>query len=183
MRTPMVSVAVSVALVTCQGLQVSATSASTSPLVVSAQGLSGAHLGARESLAVQTFTHLLGAPSIPLSLTPGLSNCGLDSMVSWRGFSAYFDHGRLVGLSLGPSVTPSARTSRGLELGDTLGRARSIYGISLRTSTEQGGVWIVTTSRGRIEGFLNPSTGRAPKQSARIWTIDVGDVGCPAMSP
>jgi hypothetical protein len=159
------------------------TSASTEPLVVSAHGLNLAHLGDREAAAEKTFTLLLGPASRPIISTPGLSNCGLDSMASWRGFSAYFDRGRLVGISLGPGDTPLGRTSKGLELGDTLSHARKIYGTSLRTSTDQGGTWFVSTSEGRIEGFLNPSTGRTPKPSARILTIDVGDVGCPAMSP
>jgi hypothetical protein len=150
---------------------------------MSGQGLGVAQLGTGEPAAEKTFTQLLGAPSTPLTLTPGLSNCGLNAMSSWHGFSAYFDHGRLVGLSLGPDLTPSARTSSGLKLGDTLGRARALYGASLRSSTEQGGTWFATTSTGRIDGFLTPSTGRTPRHSARILTIDVGVVGCPAMSP
>lgn len=181
MRTRLIFLA-GVALLSNLGLETSATSATVS-LVVSARGLTVAHLGTREAAAETTFNELLGRPSIPLTSTPGLSNCGLDAMSSWHGFSAYFDHGRLVGLSLGPGRTPSGATSRGLELGATLAHARALYGASLRTSTEQGGAWFVTTSTGRIDGFLNPSTGRAAKPSARILTIDVGVVGCPAMSP
>jgi hypothetical protein len=182
MRARLISLA-AVAFLTSLGLQTSATSAPRASLVVSARGLDVAHLGTRESTAEKTFKRLLGPPSTPLTSTPGLSNCGLDAVSSWHGFSAYFDHGRLVGLSLGPDLTPSGRTSNGLKLGDTLGHARALYGASLRSSTEQGGTWFVTTSTGRIDGFLNPSTGRAPKPSARILTIDVGVVGCPAMSP
>jgi hypothetical protein len=182
MRVRLISLSAAVLLASL-GLETSATSASAVSLVVSARGLSAAHLGAREAAAELTFKQLLGPPSTPLNSTPGLSNCGLDAMSSWHGFSAYFDHGRLVGLSLGPNRTPLARTSNGLELGDTLGHARALYGASLRTSTQQGGTWFATTSTGRIDGFLNPSTGRAPKPSARILTIDVGVVGCPAMSP
>jgi len=182
MRVQLFSLA-AVALLTSLGLQTVANSAPTVSLVVSARGLGVAHLGTGESTAEKTFTRLLGRPSTPLTSTPGLSNCGLDAMSSWRGFGAYFDHGRLVGLSLGPTLTPLGRTSSGLELGDTLGHARALYGVSLRTSTAQGGTWFATTSSGRIDGFLNPSTGRTPKPSARIFTIDVGVVGCPAMSP
>jgi len=104
-------------------------------------------------------------------------------MASWHALTTYFNHGRLVGLSLGPGAKPNGRTPAGLELGDTLARARALYGTTLRTSTEQGGAWFVKTRDGRLDGFLDPSTGRTPGPSARILTIDVGDVGCPAMSP
>jgi hypothetical protein len=183
MRVRLTFLVLAAALTSSLGFQMSAMSASMAPLTLSARGLSVAPLGARESVADQRFKELLGSPSTPLTSTPGLSNCGLDASSSWHGFGAYFDHGRLVGLSLGPGDTPFRRTSKGLELGDTLSRARALYGTSLRSSSAQGGVWIVTTSIGRIEGFLNPSTGRTPKPSARILTIDVGVVGCPAMSP
>jgi hypothetical protein len=183
MRARVSSFVAAAALILSLGLQTSVMAAATAPLVLGSRGLDVAHLGSREVVAEQAFTQLLGRPSTPLTSTPGLSNCGLDAMSSWHAFSAYFDHGRLVGLSLGPGVTPFGRTSNGLAPGNTLARARVLYGASLRTSTNQGGTWIVTTSTGRIEGFLNPSTGRAPKPSARILTIDVGVVGCPAMSP
>jgi hypothetical protein len=183
MRARLMSLAAVVTLSSSLGIQTSALSAPKAPLVFSARGLSEASLGARESVAEKAFEHLLGTPSTPLTSTPGFSNCGLDAMSSWHGFSAFFDHGRLVGLSLGPGATPVGRTSKGLEIGDTLSRARVLYGVSLRTSMDQGDVWFVTTSTGRIEGFLNPSTGRTPKSSARILTIDVGVVGCPAISP
>jgi hypothetical protein len=183
MRARIVFLAGAAALIFCVGLQSSAVSASTASLILSARGLSVAPLGARESVAEQAFKVLLGSPSSPLTATPGLSKCGLDATSSWHGFSAFFFHGHLVGLSLGPSGSPSGRTSVGLALGDTLGRARVLYGALLHTSSDQGGVWIATTSQGPIKGFLNPSTGRTPTRSARILTIDVGVVGCPAMSP
>jgi hypothetical protein len=95
----------------------------------------------------------------------------------------YFNHDRLVGFSFGPGHSPSVETAAGLKLGDTLARARALYAKRLSTSTGQGGAWFVSTPAGRIDGLLNPSTGRAPTPSAKIWTIDVGVVGCPAESP
>jgi hypothetical protein len=103
-------------------------------------------------------------------------------MASWRALSAYFNRGRLVGLSIGPGTTPSVVTSLGLRLGDTVRVARSLYGKALRLSESQGGAWFVKTSDGRLDGFLRPSNGR-PEPTSRILTLDVGDVGCPAMSP
>lgn len=164
-------------------LQVPSGSVTKTQITLHANGLSVAHLGSRESEVESALVGLLGKPSKALSATPGLSNCGIDASASWRSFSAYFNHGRLVGLSLGPGRIPSGETSQGLRLGDTLSRAKSIYGTSLRTSTNQGGAWFIKTDQGRLDGFLVPSTGRAPGPRARIWTIDVGVVGCPAMSP
>lgn len=160
-----------------------ASSSATTALVLSPRGISSAPLGTRQTKAEEVLTDLLGRPSKALSATSGLSNCGLDATSTWHSFSAYFNKDRLVGLSLGPGATPVGRTTRGLRLGDTLARAKSIYGTSLHTSTNQGGAWYVRTAGGVLDGFLVPSTGRSPRPSARIWTIDVGVVGCPAMSP
>lgn len=164
-------------------LVATSSSATVTQLVLTPNGANVAHLGSRQSTSQKALSQLLGKPTEPLRATPGLVNCGVEAMSSWHSFSAYFNHGLLVGLSLGPGATPTGRTSRGLLLGDTLALARSLYGASLRTSTEQGGVWFVRTNKGRLDGFLVPSNGRTPKPSARILTIDVGVVGCPAMSP
>jgi len=128
-------------------------------------------------------TRLLGKPTSSLLNTPGLTNCGVTQNVAWHELVVSFDNHRLVGLSFGPGIAPALKTSAGLRLGDTLTQARAIYGAKLTTSTTQGGVWFASTPSGRIDGFLNPSTGRAPRPTAHIATIDVGVVGCPAMSP
>lgn len=152
-------------------------------LVLSGSGLNVAALGASEAATVHALQHLLGAPSLRVAVTPGLSNCGVDAMATWHALITYFNDDQLVGLSLGPGTTPSGRTTVGLELGDTLSRARSLYGKALRTSNEQGGAWFVRTSSGRIDGYLKSSDARSPSPTSRVLTIDVGDVGCPAMSP
>src|ERR1700731_818805 len=92
-------------------------------------------------------------------------------------------HRRLVGVATGPGQVPAAKTVDGLRVGDTLAQARAIYGAKLRTSTQQAGTWFVTTSTGTIDGFLNSVSATAPPPPARILAIEVGDVGCPAMSP
>jgi hypothetical protein len=152
-------------------------------LVISAHGANVAHLGEGELVAVKVLQDFLGPPTAALVSTPGIRNCGVDAMASWHSLIAYFDHDRLVGLSLGPGTIPVGRTSAGLQLGNTLARARSLYGTALRTSNVQGGAWFVRTSDGRIDGFVEPSDARSPGSTSRILTIDVGDVGCPAMSP
>jgi hypothetical protein len=155
---------------------------SSAPLVLHGDGLALALLGSREAVAQSALVKRLGSPTKALSSTPALENCGVTAIASWRSLSAYFDRGRLVGLSFGPVTTPSVVTSLGLRLGDTIQVARSLYGKALRLSKSQGGAWFVKTSDGRLDGFLRPSNGR-PGPTSRILTIDVGDVGCPAMSP
>jgi hypothetical protein len=145
-------------------------------------GLSFALLGSREAQTEAAIVRRLGSPTRALSVTPALRNCGVTAMASWHALSAYYDHNRLVGLSVGPGSTPSAETARGLRLGDPIRVARALYASSLRLSNNQGGAWFVTTSQGRLDGFLRPSNGR-PEPTSRILTIHVGDVGCPAMSP
>jgi hypothetical protein len=152
-------------------------------LVLSGNGMNVARLGSSEATTVHALQHLLGESSLRVAVTPGLSNCGVESMAPWHALIAYFNHDRLVGLSLGPGTNPAGRTTAGLELGDTLRRARTLYGKALRTSNEQGGAWFVRTSNGQIDGYLEPSDARSAGPTSRILTIDVGDVGCPAMSP
>ncbi len=152
-------------------------------LVLNANGLSAVHLGVSESAAYKDLSRLLGRPTVPTTRTPALELCGVSAMTSWHSFSAYFNHQRLVGLSLGPGKQPNGMTSRGLHLGDTLARARLLYGTALRTSGNNGGAWFATSRTGRLDGFLSPSGARAQGSHSRILTIDVGVVGCPAMSP
>ncbi len=152
-------------------------------LVLNANGLSAVHLGVSESAAYKDLSRLLGRPTVPTTQTPALELCGVSAMTSWHSFSAYFNHQRLVGLSLGPGKQPNGMTSRGLHLGDTLARARLLYGTALRTSGNNGGAWFATSRTGRLDGFLSPSGARGQGSHSRILTIDVGVVGCPAMSP
>ena len=156
--------------------------ASSPRLVVSAKGLGVAALGTRQVTTIARLTKLLGEPTAPLSPSHGLENCGVDATASWHALIVYFNHDVLVGVSLGPGKNPSGVTSRGLHLGDTLQRGRSIYGTALRTSTSQGGAWFVASDHATLDGFLYPSTAH-PDPHWKIMTIDAGDVGCPAMSP
>jgi hypothetical protein len=156
---------------------------SSTTLVFSGNGLNVAHLGTGETLAMSTFIHLLGKPTSKLTATPALKNCGVEATAAWSSLEVFFNHRRLVGVATGPGHVPAAKTVDGLRIGDTLARARVIYGAKLRTSTQQAGTWFVTTSTGIIDGLLNPGTAATPRPTARILTIDVGNVGCPAMSP
>jgi len=152
-------------------------------LIVNGNGLNVAHLGTSENVAMSTLTRLLGHPTSKLGLTPGLQTCGVSASAEWYSLGVYFNHNRLVGISAGPGHVPPVRTPAGLLLGNTVAHARFLYGKKLTFNTQQGGAWFVATNVGRIAGFLSPATGRAPAPSAKILTMDVGVVGCPAMSP
>ncbi len=157
-------------------------SAAPATVVLSGDAVSGVRLGEPQGRALTRLDQLLGRPTGRLATTAVLENCGVDATASWRSLSAYFDHERLVGVALGPGSRPRGETAQGLRPGDTLARARTIYGRRLTTSTAQGGVWMVRTSTGRLDGFLLPN-GPRPTARSRILTIDVGVVGCPALSP
>jgi hypothetical protein len=152
-------------------------------LSIGANGVRVAHLGARQSAVQATLSRVLGKPTTPTLSTPGEPRCGVGALESWRAFSVYYDHGRLVGVSLGPGPSPAGETSSGLRLGDTVEQARSIYGRAFHTSTSQDGSWSVRTTSGPLDGFLEPEGGPRPTAAWRILTIDAGVVGCPAMSP
>ena len=176
-------VTLTVSLLVCPSLQSPSQGAPTPKLVFSGNGLNVAHFGAHEPAVEKTMHRLLGRPTTPLSPTPALQNCGVSAKSSWHALSIYFDHEKLVGVSLGPGTEPVGQTAAGLRLGYSLTRARELYGRTFRTSTNQSGAWFLKTSNGRLDGFLVPSTGLTPGPSSRIFTIDAGDVGCPAMSP
>jgi hypothetical protein len=95
----------------------------------------------------------------------------------------YVNHHRLVGFGFGPGHLPVVQRASGLNIGDALGRARALCGKRLTTSGNKGGAWFASTTQGRLDGFLSPSTVGPAKLSAKILTNDVGIVGCPAMSP
>lgn len=152
-------------------------------LALRGNGLSVVHLRADQSSTMAILTRLLGRPSTRLTSTPDLVNCGVNATSAWHSLAVYFDNHRLVGLSDGPERIPVVIAIGGLRVGDTLKVARAIYGAKLTTSTAQGDTWFAATPTGRIDGFLSPGTARAPLPSAHIETIDVGVVGCPAMSP
>ena len=155
----------------------------TPAVTFNGKGLTTLRLGTAQSVAVVRLGRLLGAPTAKLAPTPDLKNCGVTAFASWHSLSAYFDRGRLVGLSAGPGRDPQARTATGLRIGDTLARARQLYGRHLTTSGNNGGSWYARTPSGRIDGFLGPSGSHSQLPTSRIITIDVGVVGCPAMSP
>lgn len=137
------------------------------------------------------------------------SICGFDHEIDWAGLAArssgfhsvgltvYFKRSRLVGYSYGPpyggSFTPQVHhglmlsTSKGLGLGETLARARRLYGRAFGVTTQAQGtppsarlprlpVWTVPTASGRIYGFTDsPGGPRSPHQRS-IGSISAGAI-------
>jgi hypothetical protein len=139
----------------------------SSPDVLSGRGIGPARLGTRFGPTLVAVGNLLGVFG---DRTPG-RGCGVDGgehMLDRNDL--FFGHGRFVGYEYsGHFLT----TTAGLRIGDTIARARQLYGAAFKTSAAQGGSW----SAAGLRGYLTaPLTGR-------IATIDAGNVGCPALSP
>ena len=145
-------------------------------------GIAGAPFASAQRFVVSFVDSALGRPSRAVAPTPFLSTCGVDAAASWGGFTAFFEHRRFAGYSLGPSSRTSVLVEGGLRLGETLALARRQFGARLRTSQNQGGAWFARTPTGRYYGFLRPS-GPPPGPASRLATIEAGRVGCPALTP
>lgn len=107
--------------------------------------------------------------------------------------TAYFLRGRFVGYNSAsllaahgsgtPNVIPSAPTAAGLRIGDDVAQARRIYGSAFVVLFAQGGSWRVSTSTGRLDGYLTAVPGRSTPPFPRVADVSAGSVGCPAVTP
>lgn len=107
--------------------------------------------------------------------------------------TAYFFRGRFVGYDSAsllaargsgtPNVIPSAPTAAGLRIGDDIAQARRIYGSAFVVLFSQGGSWRVTTSTGRLRGYLTAVPDHPTPPVPRVADVSAGSVGCPAASP
>jgi hypothetical protein len=116
-------------------------------------------------------------------------NCTIDAAMQWPTMTAYFFHSPFVGYGTGSLLAlpqdrkiPNATTVSGLRIGDTLARARVLYGNDLTTSYAQGGSWFAASSSGRLAGLLTAEINHSGP-TPRIADITAGSVGCPAVSP
>jgi hypothetical protein len=81
-----------------------------------------------------------------------------------------------------PRATAHVATLDGLRAGNTLAKARQIYGGNLHISPTQGGSRSAKTSDGALEGCLTAEVGQK-LATPRIMSIEAGAVGCPAGTP
>jgi hypothetical protein len=135
--------------------------------VLGDRGIGPARLGMREGPTLVAVGNLLGVFG---DRTPG-RGCGVDTGEQLLDHNVlFFGHGHFVGYEYsGHFLATTAR----LRVGDTIARARQLYGVAFKTSAAQGGSW---SARG-LRGYLT-----APR-NGRIATIDAGNVGCAALSP
>jgi len=137
-------------------------------------------------LAINELTGAVGAPrhAVPTNMA---GNCTVDSAMQWPKLTAYFFHNRFVGYSTsslnGYFLAFNASTEAGLRIGDSLGKARALYGDGFETTTAQGGAWSVSTSTGTLAGNFTAEVDQTPSLNPRIGDITAGSVGCPAASP
>jgi hypothetical protein len=155
-------------------------------------GIGGARFGQPETVAIAELDQILGSPTTPRPAGDA-GNCTVDAYLTWPTLTAYFFRGRFVGYNsaslLGaqgagmPNVIPSASTAAGLRIGDDIAQARRIYGSSFVVLFSQGGSWRVTTSTGKLDGYLTAVPDRATPPVPRVADVSAGSVGCPAASP
>jgi len=176
--------------------------------VLTGDGIGRVKFGQSRVAVIAAVTRLLGPSSTSYKRVE--AECGVDHAmiwVNWPVVSAYgkhypldpeltvwFSHSRFVGYQYGelgtklapraPSLGTVLAATRGLTVGDELSRGRQLYGAAFRTSTAQGGVFLISAPAGRIDGYAwgSPRYGDVSLQSL-VATIDAGNIGCPALSP
>jgi hypothetical protein len=155
-------------------------------------GIGTATFGQPEAVAIAELDRVLGSPTTPQPAGDA-GNCTVDAYLTWPTMTAYFFRGRFVGyisasvpgfeVSGAPKVIPDASTAAGLRIGDDVAQARRIYGSAFVVLFSQGGSWRVTTSTGRLDGYLTAVPGRPTPPVPRVADVSAGSVGCPAASP
>lgn len=160
--------------------------------VLRGDGIARARFGGPRAAVLAALAPMLGPPR-ETARTHG--DCGIDQTLNWAGgrlatvFSVFISHGRFVGYQYsGPKQRRSATrlaTVGGLMPGDTVARARRIYGTAFKLSFAQGGSYSVHTADGTLIGYLRVTapTGAIRNEHNKVGTIAAGDVGCPALSP
>jgi len=153
-------------------------------VVLRGDGINNVTFGQTEASASSALQHLIGRAPRPAQNDSADSHCGYDALLTWPKVVAWFDRGKFVGYQVTGDATASAAmaTAKGLRVGASLGTARRLYGSSLTSSSVQGGAFFVSTSVGRIDGFLN-NNPIYDATGARLTTIGAGIQGCPALEP
>jgi len=143
-------------------------------------GIGRARFGQPQSQVLTELGKLLGPPVRPYRGSG--YGCGVDHTIAWPGLQAYFGHGRFTGYSYRGT---GLQTTAGLQVGDSIRRARRLYRSALRLSFEQSGAWFARTPSGQLDGFTYGRSGNHTDSGpgSSIATIDAGTVGCAALSP
>lgn len=110
----------------------------------------------------------------------GHTVCGVVDVGFSRNLVLFFDGAhRFVGYA---SSGRALRLGR-LRIGMTAGTAERLFGHAFTPLKEQGGAYRLRVEGATVDGFLAGGTAEGVPRSARVLTIDAGEVGCPAQSP
>ncbi len=163
-------------------------STSRGAVVLTGDAVGSIHFGEPQDAAATSLVKLIGPSEGGLRpLHEG--DCSVSEAIYWSNFTAYFYRGRFDGYQAGSARTGNAATTfksetpGGLRVGESLARARSLYGSALRVRGDQNGVYALVTASGTIRGYLSSEPNLAPPTKVTILTVSAGTVGCPAMSP
>ena len=76
-------------------------------------------------------------------------------------------------------------TARGLHVGNSLKTGRDLYGSSIALSANKGGLWVIRSADGTLDGYAwAQANGHSDVSwSSLVASINAGDVGCPSASP
>jgi len=166
--------------------------------VLRPDGIASLRFGASVKTARLVIDALLHQGGLP---TQSSGSCAVRRQVIWQdqwtanaepSLTLYFGRSGLIGYQVGAAQEPRRplggwmpATVRGLHVGDSLSTGRHLYGSSIRLSAEQGGVWVIRSANGTIEGYAW-GEGRGHTDvgwSSLVASIDAGVVGCPAAGP
>jgi hypothetical protein len=177
---------VAVALMVLMPLR-AAESTPAKAVLLSGNGVGRIDFGEAQDTAVASLDKIIGKSEGGVRRAND-GDCQISAALYWTNFAAYFFRGRFDGYQTGNNLTASAApafngmTSSGLRVGDTLAKVEKLYPGGVTTSSEQDGVYAISTSTGVIRGYLSMEVQSSPTKNT-VMTISAGSVGCPAMSP
>jgi hypothetical protein len=180
--------------------------AAPNPYALGSAGIGRARFGQPPQTVARELEPLLGTPASGASGRAVRGICSSEQVI-WSGLAsrlhrspsfgltAYFKHHRFVGYSYGPPyAAPGTRvvrrgpilvTVRGLSLGDTISRARRLYGKAFRVTDQPQGTptkphlgslpaWVAQTGTGTVFGFR--SRPGQTNSTTLIESISAGDI-------
>lgn len=150
--------------------------------VLAADGIGQVTFGSAPVVVTRLLTSLMGRP--PSRPYHSSVICRVDHAIQWPGLAASFAHNRFVGYQYWSTTArpqPTLVTTHGLGVGDTVTRARQLYGRRFTTNAAQGGSWTAHTTTGNLFGYLTGPPSQRPHD--KIASIAAGHVGCPAVTP
>ena len=166
--------------------------------VLRPDGIGSLRFGASPRQARRVIDALLHQGGGP---TQRSGSCAVRRQITWQdqwtanaqpGLTLYFGRSGLIGYQVGAPQEPRRprggwmlATARGLHVGDSLKTGRDLYGSSIALSANQGGVWVIRSAGGTLDGYAwGETNGHSDVSwSSLVASINAGNVGCPSASP